>query len=142
MKTKKEIKVQCAWCGQEKSEKDYLRISRKNGVSICKDCVEEKYTELLKKTDKNRAIMICCHYLNIPYYHDIVNRLEIGEGIRIYFRYLNLAQYDNVTFEDGVISDLSLYDEPIAIKREKVKKRIDEIIEHITEELEMVKNDV
>ena len=142
MKIKKESKIQCNWCGQDKSEKDYLRMSRKNGVAICKDCIEKKYTELLAKTDKFRAIMICCHYLDIPYYHKIVNSLEIGEDIRRYFKYLNLVQYDNNTFEDDVLSDLSLYDEPTAIKRENVKKRIGEIIEHITEELEMVKNDV
>lgn len=142
MKTKKESKIQCSWCRQEKTEKEYLKMSLKKGVSICKECAEKKYTELLAKTDKFRAIMICCHYLDIPYYHKIVNSLEVGEDIRQYFKRLNLVQYDNNTFEEGVLCDLSLYDEPTAIKRENVKKKIGEIIEEVTKELEQLKNDI
>ena len=130
--------IQCKWCGKEKKQTQYFKCSIENHVNICSDCINKKYTDLCDKTDKAKAILICCHYLDIAFKYDIFKSLAIGEGIGIYIRQLNLRQNPD-NFEQGILSgSFELITDPKEHIRNQAKDKISSIIN----ELEMIRNDI
>ena len=124
----------CRWCGKEKKENKFFKCSIDHNALICQDCIKKKYKELLERTDKAKAILICCHHLNIAFLYDIYKSLNIGEGIGIYVRQLNLTQNRNPeNFEEGLINHFELDNN--AVKNDwlisEAKKKIDEVIKNL-----------
>lgn len=145
MKTKKKQVIQnepltkCHWCGKEKKQSQFFKISLVRGADICTDCINAKYTDLCTKTDKAKAILACCHYLDTAFNYDICKSLAIGEGIGIYLRQLNLRQnQDPENFEQGLIHGFDFIAEHQEITNKKAKNELTEIIN----KLEMIKNEI
>lgn len=145
MKTKKkqitqtEPLTKCQWCGKEKKQSQFFKISLVRGAGICTDCINAKYTDLCTKTDKAKAILACCHYLDTAFNYDICKGLDIGEGIGIYLRQLNLRQnQEPENFEQGLIDGFDFNAEHQELTNKKAKNELTEIIN----KLEMIKNEI
>lgn len=129
----------CRWCSKEKSEDKFFKCSIQHKSFICTDCIKEKYNALNGKCEKYLAIFICCSALDIAFYWDIYRSLEIGQGIGIYVRQLNLLQNQNPdTFEDGVIKNNIIDYTPKDMKSEKAKAELTDILNR----LEVIRNDI
>lgn len=139
VKGKTEATYQCRWCGNEKAESGFFKCAIDHKSFICKDCIKAKYNELNSKCEKYLAIFICCHYLDIAFYWDIYETLQIGEGIGYYVRQMNLVQNQNPdSFEEGIIKNNIIDYTPKDLKSEKIKEQLTDIIS----KLEAVRNDV
>ena len=144
MKTKKqsitnEPLTKCKWCGKEKQQSKFYKISLDRGTNICSDCINAKYADISQKTDKAKAILACCHYLDTAFNYDICKGLAIGEGIGIYLRQLNLRQNQAPeSFEQGVISGFDF----IAEHQERISKMGKAEITDIINKLEMIRNEI
>ena len=144
MKTKKqsitnEPLAKCKWCGKEKKQSKFYKISLDRGADICSDCINAKYAELCQKTDKTKAILACCHYLDTAFNYDICKSLAIGEGIGIYLRQLNLRQnQEPESFEQGIISGFDF----IAEHQERIHEKAKNGITDIINKLEMIRNEI
>lgn len=145
MKTKKKQVIQnepltkCQWCGKEKKQSQFFKISLVRGAYICTDCINAKYTDLCTKTDKAKAILACCHYLDTAFNYDICKGLAIGEGIGIYLRQLNLRQNQNPeNFEQGLTDGFDFIAEHQELTNKKAKNELTEIMN----KLEMIKNEI
>ena len=131
--------IQCRWCGKEKKQRKYFKCSIDNRINICTDCITEKYKALCDKTDKAKAILICCHYLDIAFIYEIFKSLAIGEGIGIYIRQLNLRQNQHPdNFEQGILSGCDL----ITDYKENTRNQTKDKITNIIKELENIRNDI
>lgn len=144
---KKKIKViqepknmyTCRWCNKDKPEDKFFKCAIQHKSFICTDCIKEIYNRLNENCEKYLAIFICCHYLDIAFYWDIYETLQIGEGIGYYVRQMNLVQNQNPdSFEEGIIKNSIIDYTPKDLKKEKIKQQLKNIIA----ELEAVKNDV
>ena len=131
--------TKCQWCGKEKKQSQFFKISIVRGADICTDCINAKYTDLCSKTDKAKAILACCHYLDTAFNYDICKSLAIGEGIGIYLRQLNLRQnQDPENFEQGLIDGFDF----IAEHQEQTNKKAKNELTEIMNKLEMIKNEI
>ena len=146
MKKKTKLKIQepknyytCRWCGNEKSEDKFFKCSIQHKSYICTDCIKAKYNDLNGKCEKYLAIFICCSALDIAFYWDIYRSLEIGQGIGIYVRQLNLLQNQNPdTFEDGIIKNNIIDYTPEDMKIDKAKAELRDIISR----LEVIRDEI
>lgn len=145
MKTKKkqlitnELPTKCKWCGKEKNQSKFYKISLDRGADICTDCINTKYADLCQKTDNAKAILACCHYLDTAFNYDICKGLAIGEGIGIYLRQLNLRQNQAPeSFEQGIISGFDFITE----HQERISKMGKAEITDIINKLEMIRNEI
>lgn len=131
--------TECQWCGKEKKQSQFFKISLVRGADICTDCINAKYTDLCSKTDKAKAILACCHYLDTAFNYDICKGLAIGEGIGIYLRQLNLRQnQDPENFEQGLTDGFDF----IAEHQEQTNKKAKTELMEIMNKLEMIKNEI
>lgn len=122
-------KYVCRWCEAEKPETDYFKCSVDHGAFICKDCINKKYENLKCITEKQTAILICCHHLNIAYYGDVFKTLGIGEGIGHYIRTLNLKQSQHPdSFEESILKDNILSFIPHDFRVDEAKENIQNVI--------------
>lgn len=140
------LKTVCKWCGIEKPETDYFKCSLDHGAFICKDCINKKYDDLKEIIQKQTAIFICCHHLNIAYSEDVFKTLDIGEGIGHYVRALNLKQNKDIeSFEESILKDSTFSFVPRDSLIENAKRNIQSVIDvlSVTEnKLLKVKNDL
>ena len=111
----------CRRCGKEKSRAFFFKCSIDNQTMICKDCISDKYEELLKRTGKKNALFICCHYLDIPFYAEIADSLKTGEGIGEYVRQYNIKQYNDMNFEDSMIKYPLNFDRDYSVQNERCR---------------------
>ena len=137
-KPKKWKYYDCKWCGDKKREDDFFKCSIDHEKFICTDCIKAKYNDLCDKCSKENALLIMCHYLDIPFYWDICKSLCVGEDIGIYVRQCNIAQYDLTSFEEGFISAKLDYTNTYLIDKE----RICTLIGGVQERLEAIKKEV
>ena len=139
-------KYVCRWCEAEKPETDYFKCSVDHGAFICKDCINKKYEALKDITQKQTAIFICCHHLNIAYSEDVFKSLIIGEGIGHYIRTLNLRQNQQIySFEESILKDSAFSFVPHDLMIDNAKKDIQNVIEILQiagNELQTVRNDL
>ena len=138
-KTKRKTKkvsipnIVCKWCGIENPETDYFKCSVDHGAFICKDCINKKYEDLKGITQKQTAIFICCHHLNIAYSEDIFKTLDIGEGIGHYIRALNLKQNKIIdSFEESILKDSTFSFVPRDLMIENAKNNIQSVIDALS----------
>ncbi|MBP0983189.1 MAG: hypothetical protein J6A19_05625 [Oscillospiraceae bacterium] len=140
-KIKKDSKprIQCKWCGKEKLQYNFFKCSIDRNVNICTKCINNKYNEVLSQSNKAKAILACCHYLDIAFIYDIFNNLELDEGIGIYIRQFNLRQnQQSDNFEQGLIKYFDLNIIPNEETKDRAKDRLTEIIT----QLEEIRNDI
>lgn len=130
----------CRWCSKEQSENNFFKSSLDNHANICKSCIKKKFNYLLSVCGKEKALFICCHYLNLAYFADIAVEFDIAQGLGYYIRLLNLRQNQCPDdFEKGIIKGYSECFVPIDnTDTEMKKKRLTEIIS----ELEEVRNEI
>lgn len=127
-------KCRCRWCDEEKAASKFFKCSIDNKTLICNDCINQKYKEILQKSDKAKALLVCCHHLNVPFVYDIFNSLNVSDGLGIYIRQLNLTQnYQNGTFEDGLVKYVDLNIFPKETARNEAKTEILNTIKQLEE---------
>lgn len=129
----------CRYCDKEKTEDKFFKCSIQHKSYICTNCIKAKYNDLNGKCEKYLAIFICCSALDIAFYWDIYRSLEIGQGIGIYVRQLNLLQNQNPdTFEDGIIKNNIIDYTPEDMKIDKAKAELRDIISR----LEVIRDEI
>lgn len=127
------LKTVCKWCGIDKPETDYFKCSLDHGAFICKDCINKKYDDLKEITQKQTAIFICCHHLNIAYSEDVFKTLDIGEGIGHYIRAMNLKQNKDIeSFEESILKDSTFSFVPRDLMIENAKNNIQSVIDALS----------
>ena len=131
IKKEPEAVYKCRWCDKDKRESRFYRCAITHKSFICKDCIDRKYDELALKYDKNKAIFIICHYLDIPYYSDCVKSLGADEGIGYYIKQLNLMQNDIENFEMGVIKNNCIDFKPPEYIHIEATSSLDEVIDRL-----------
>ena len=136
---KTSVLYKCRWCNKEKSDKAFYKCSIENHSYICTECITQKYKEIICKHEKYKALMVCCHYLDIAFFFDIYKSLEIGQGLGYYIRQLNLLQNRNPdSYEKGILKDCSIDYTPTEYSNTYLKSKLDDVIK----ELEVIKNDI
>lgn len=130
----------CQWCGRELKESGFYKCSTEGRKPhICRSCIDSKYTELLTKTDKAKAVLICCHYLDTAFIPEVFASLNYGEDFGIYLRHLNLSQNKDIRdFEQGLIN---YYDMTIS-PRDKALDNLKIQLKDISDKLEVIANDI
>ncbi len=123
----------CRWCDKEKAENKFYKCSIDNKTLICTDCITHKYNDVLQKTDKAKALLVCCHHLDIPFIYEIFNSLNVREGLGIYIRQLNLTQNRTENFEDGLINYVDLSVNPKEFIRDEVKIELRDLLKRMGE---------
>lgn len=139
-------KYVCRWCNTEKPANNYFKCSIDHGAFICKECAENKYNQLNNITEKQTAILIMAHHLNIAYSFDVFKTLGIGEGIGHYIRTLNLVQNKAPdTFEESILKDNIFSFIPPDFRIDEAKSKIQnvmDILQGATNTLKDVKYDL
>ena len=123
----------CRLCDKEKAASKFFKCSIDNKTLICNDCINQKYKEILRKSDKAKALFVCCHHLNVPFCLDIYNSLNVCDGLGIYIRQLNLAQNSTESFEDGLVKYVDLNIFPKETARNEAKTEILNTIKQLEE---------
>ncbi len=104
-----------------------------NPTLICTDCITQKYNDVLQRSDKAKALLVCCHHLDIPFIYEIFNSLNVCEGLGIYIRQLNLTQNSTDNFEDGLINYVDLSVNPKEFIRDEVKTELRNLLKRMEE---------
>lgn len=123
---KTENKLFCTMCGKTRAIEKYfytsnsnLFSSNKNRLFLCKDCVNERYEELIEKyMDELKALYHLCMSLDVYYNNDLATKMYAkinmdGKGnlAKLYFsKIMSLPQYKGKTSID---SDMIILDESI-----------------------------
>lgn len=104
-------KYKCNCCGEEwanpvdhfyKSKWSKLWVKNELFVPICRNCIASLFEEYARRyKDERLATIICCHYLDVPFYHaiyDAVIRDSSRFSFGMYLSRLNGRQYQCKTF--------------------------------------------
>ena len=107
----------------------YLKNDRY--VPLCKNCVNEIFDSLSRKYNDNRiATILCCHMLDIPFYHSLYDSININNNtfsMGLYLRQINGKQYQFKNFCNTLL-DKELMKSSSQIQQEKeVKWNKDEL---------------
>ena len=105
---REELKIECSRCSKTKKEIDFFlskwskvwNINNKR-VPICKDCIQELMNEFTKRYDEKTALIICCAYLDIPFYADLYQSIINHNSffsVGLYVRQLQIRQFQFKTF--------------------------------------------
>ena len=105
---REELKIECSRCSKTKKEIDFFlskwskvwNINNKR-VPICKDCITELMNEFTKRYDEKTALIICCAYLDIPFYADLYQSIINHNSffsVGLYVRQLQIRQFQFKTF--------------------------------------------
>ena len=130
--SKESVPLTCVCCGEPhknatgyftKSNSDVFKTT-KGYCPICNKCLDKKYEFYIQQYDQAIATKIMCHYLDIPYLHDIYLRLADKQEEFTYKTYsgalTNLKNVDK-TFANSLLrtdkDDLSLADKEYAKNR-------------------------
>ncbi len=122
VKKKREIKPKseainfvCFKCKKSKKEIDFYKSNSEayERIPICKDCLMEKYSQLMEQLrDPHNAILRICNLFDIYYDNTLISQLEKSESVTLLLRnYMtrinSLQQYKGMTFEDSGIRNIS-----------------------------------
>lgn len=110
----------CVSCGKEyqtafkhfcKVNNSHLWDSNDKYCPICIDCLNAKFEEYRKRYDEKTAILMICHYLDMPFYFDLYDsivRNNTNFTIGLYTRVLNGRNYMNKTFVNTLLDKKEL----------------------------------
>lgn len=120
----------CNRCGKEKTEDKFFlakwskvwNITNKR-APICKECIDELFSEYSKRYESERiALIMCCHYLDIPYYRVLYDSIVENNNffnVGLYCRQINLGQYQYKSFINTLVDgELQKTDEEAKEERE------------------------
>lgn len=124
----------CSRCGREyanavgkfyKNSNSSLFKANYGFVTICKDCVEDLFTDYCKKLkDQKLATIILCYMLDVPFYHGLYETVAANSdnfNIGLLMRTYNNRQYNNQTFAQTLITN-ELTKDAIEIRNHQEKK--------------------
>lgn len=100
-----------------------LWVSNDKYCPICTKCLNEKFEEYRRVYDEVTALIIMCHYLDVPFYYYVYDNIKKKFGtfkIGLYTRTINGKQYENKSFANTLIEKKELGIEPK--EYEKVKE--------------------
>lgn len=127
----------CLRCGQEKSEDKYFYAkwskiwnTTNKRACICKECIDELFKEYSQRYESERtALIMCCHYLDIPYYRVLYDSIVENNNffnVGLYCRQINLGQYQYKSFINTLVDgELAKTDEEAKEEREAKWSRAD-----------------
>lgn len=106
----------CICCGVEKSENQFYKSkwsqvwnNTNHTVLFCKSCIQKIFTEMTARyNSEETALIICCHYLDVPYYGSLYKSITENNAIfnvGLYLRQLCLQQYQYQTFLNTLVSN-------------------------------------
>lgn len=78
---------------------------------VCRKCLEKKFEEYRNRYGEHKAMMIICHYLDVPFYfslYDSVIHSNDSFTIGMYLRQMNNRQYMNKSFVNTIIDKKEL----------------------------------
>ena len=78
---------------------------------VCTSCLKEKFEEYKKRYNEHVALIIICHYLDIPFYYslyDSIIKKNDGFSIGMYVRQMNQKQYETQTFVNSLVDKKEL----------------------------------
>lgn len=105
----------CVSCGHEypNAQNHFLKIpysslwaNNDNYCPICVKCLNEKFEEYRKLYDEVTAVIIICHYIDVPFYYSIYDNIKKKNNtfkIGLYTRTMNGSQYKNKSFATSLI---------------------------------------
>ena len=121
----------CLCCGRTyespvghfyKSQWSKLYVQNSQFVPICKQCVEDLFTDLERRHKTKTACMILCHYMDVPFYHAVYNSIIENNntfGIGMYMRMIQMRQYTKQDFSQTILThELSKTDIDVQTERE------------------------
>ena len=77
-------------------------INSNHTVLFCKDCIQKMFAELSKRYNSEQtALMICCHYLDVPFYASLYKSITENNNffnVGLYLRQLQMKQYQYQDF--------------------------------------------
>lgn len=116
----------CLCCGQSyespvghffRSQWSKVYAQNSQYVPICKKCVDELFADLERRHGTRTACMIMCHYMDVPYSHEVFNNLKEKDSafaIGMYMRIIQMKQYQKQDFGQTILTkELSRSDEEI-----------------------------
>ena len=120
----------CNRCGIEKVEDKFflakwskIWYTTNKRAPICKECIDELFSEYTKRYESERiALIMCCHYLDIPYYRVLYDSIVENNNffnVGLYCRQINLGQYQYKSFINTLVDgELQKTDEEAKEERE------------------------
>lgn len=127
----------CIRCCKEKIEDKFFLAkwskvwnTTNKRAPVCKDCIDELFTEYTNRYGSERiALIMCCHYLDIPYYRALYDSIVENNNffnVGLYCRQINLGQYQYKSFINTLIDgELLKTDEEAKEEREAKWSRAD-----------------
>lgn len=123
----------CMKCGVEhhnpvnKFFKTKSKLYEQNDMyyPVCISCLNEKFNEYTKRYNEHTAMILICHYLDIPFYYslyDSIIKKNDGFSIGMYVRQMNQTQYRGKTFVNSLVDKKELGLDSIQFEIEKETK--------------------
>lgn len=114
-----ETVYKCMRCGMEYNggagnfykTKSKLYEYNEGYYPVCQSCLKEKFEEYKRRYSERIAVMIICHYLDVPFYYSLYDSIiknNDGFNIGMYMRQMNNSQYRNKTFVNTLIDKKEL----------------------------------
>lgn len=78
---------------------------------VCQKCLNEKFEEYKKRFNERTAVMIICHYMDIPFYYslyDSIVKKNESFTLGMYVRQMNNMQHRGKTFVNTLIDKKEL----------------------------------
>lgn len=120
----------CNRCGKDKPEDKFFlakwskiwNITNKRSP-VCKECIDELFSEYSNRYESERtALIMCCHYLDIPYYRSLYDSIVENNNffnVGLYCRQINLGQYQYKSFINTLVDgELTKTDDEAKEERE------------------------
>ncbi|MGF6375101.1 hypothetical protein M2140_000135 [Clostridiales Family XIII bacterium PM5-7] len=109
----------CTMCGKsyENPERRFFKtkskLYEKNDMyyCVCRSCLEEKFEEFKKRYDERTAMLVMCHYLDVPFYYSLYDSVIKNNDkftIGLYFRQMNTKQFYSKTFVNTLVDKKEL----------------------------------
>ena len=117
--TKDQEIFKCLRCGKEHKDavgrffkaKNKMYAGNSDYYPICQSCLNEKFEEYRRRYDERTAVMILCHYLDVPFYYslyDSIIKKNDGFTMGMYMRQMNNSQYRGKTFVNTLLDKKEL----------------------------------
>lgn len=144
----REEKIKCTCCCEDKRPRDFYKsaseLNKATGkMSICKDCMQNRYNELLSDYDGNSidAFRHLCLNLDIFYDEQLYNSCVMKDGVNFIGEYMRLSAtkerrdktsrnntIDSSKSRDVVLDDGNIISDDIIVKWGRGRKKEDYIL--------------
>lgn len=116
----KEVRTyRCVCCGKETDSpmgkfyktQSSLFASNDGYTHICIDCAKNKFTEFSNRFDERTAVVILCHYLDVPFFYAAYDGIRVNNdtfSFGSYLRQMNNKQYSRKSFVNTLLDKKEL----------------------------------